>query len=72
MGMQALSASPTIPVYDENGDPYFNEADVTYGLGFLVNPLKVLNKNNYSDLRKKANVMVNNCLFLWQMLLTDN
>ncbi|OFX31868.1 MAG: SusC/RagA family TonB-linked outer membrane protein [Bacteroidetes bacterium GWF2_42_66] len=58
----ALSASPTIPVYDENGDPYFNEADVTYGLGFLVNPLKVLNKNNYSDLRKKANVMVNNYL----------
>jgi hypothetical protein len=35
---------------------------VNYALGFLVNPLKVLNTGNYSDLRKKANVMVNNYL----------
>lgn len=58
----ALAASPTIPVYDENGDPYFNQDDVNYALGFLVNPLKVLDTDNYSDLRKKANVMVNNYL----------
>ena len=60
--MMALAASPTIPVYDENGDPYFNSDDVTSGLGWLVNPLTVLNKDNYSDERNKANVMVNNYL----------
>jgi TonB-linked SusC/RagA family outer membrane protein len=58
--MQALTASPTIPVYDENGDPYFNATDVTEGLGWLFNPLTVLNKDNYSDDRKKANLMANN------------
>ena len=57
-----INASPTIPVYDENSDPYFNQNDVTYGLGWLANPLTVLNKANYSDERNKANVMVNNYL----------
>ncbi len=60
--MMALAASPTIPVYDENGDPYFDGDDVTDGLGWLVNPLTVLNKKNYLDERNKANVMVNNYL----------
>ncbi len=58
----ALAASPTIPVYDDNGNPYFHQDDVNYALGFLVNPLRVLNTDNYSDIRKKANVMVNNYL----------
>ncbi len=60
--MQAMTASPTIPVYDENGDPYFKEEDVTNGLGWLVNPLTILNKDNYLDSRKKSNLMVNNYL----------
>ncbi|MCF6331902.1 MAG: SusC/RagA family TonB-linked outer membrane protein [Draconibacterium sp.] len=60
--MQALTASPTIPVYDENGNPYFNKRDVVEGLGWLFNPLTVLNKDNYSDDRTKANLMVNNYL----------
>lgn len=60
--MMALAASPTIPVYDGDGAPYFNASDVSYGLGWLVNPLTVLNKNNYSDNRTKANAMFNNYL----------
>ncbi len=60
--MMALAASPTIPVYDENGDPYFNSSDVSSGLGWLVNPLTVLDKNNYSDNRTKANALINNYL----------
>ncbi len=60
--MMALAASPTIPVYDENRNPYFNADDVSYGLGWLVNPLTVLNQENYSDERTKANAMINNYL----------
>lgn len=60
--MMVDAASPTIPVRDENGKPYFNADDVSYGLGWLVNPLTVLNKKNYSDDRNKANVLVNNYL----------
>ncbi|MCG6189755.1 SusC/RagA family TonB-linked outer membrane protein [Maribellus maritimus] len=60
--MMALAASPTIPVYAEDGSPYFSADDVSYGLGWLVNPLTVLNKDNYSDERTKANAMINNYL----------
>jgi TonB-linked SusC/RagA family outer membrane protein len=56
----ALCASPTIPVYDENGNYYFNQADVTNGMGFLVNPLLVLRE--YSDNRKLSDVLINNYL----------
>ena len=56
----ALAASPTIPAYDENGDPYFNPNDVTDALGWLVNPLTVLDKNNYSDKRSTAHLIMNN------------
>lgn len=54
----ALSASPTIPVYDDEGNYYFNEEDVIYGLGWLANPLSVL--DGYSDNRKVADVIMNN------------
>lgn len=54
----ALAASPTIPVYDDKGEPYFNQADVTDGLGWLANPLSVL--NGYSDNRKVADILCNN------------
>ena len=56
--MMALAAAPTIPVYDENGGYYFNQADVTDGLGWLANPLSVL--NGYSDNRKVADFLLNN------------
>jgi TonB-linked SusC/RagA family outer membrane protein len=56
--MNALSAGPTIPVYDDQGNPYFNQADVTDGLGFLANVLSVL--DGYSDTRKVADVLINN------------
>lgn len=58
--MNALSAGPTIPVYDDQGQPYFNQADVTDGLGFLANVLSVL--DGYSDKRKVADVLINNYL----------
>lgn len=58
--MNALSAGPTIPVYDDQGNPYFNQADVTDGLGFLANVLSVL--DGYSDKRKVADVLINNYL----------
>lgn len=58
--MNALSASPTIPVYNDQGEPYFNQADVTDGLGFLANVLSVL--DGYSDKRKVADVLINNYL----------
>ncbi|MDX9881902.1 MAG: SusC/RagA family TonB-linked outer membrane protein [Prolixibacteraceae bacterium] len=54
----ALAASPTIPVYDGNGEPYFSQADVTDGLGWLANPLAVL--DGYSDNRKVADILFNN------------
>ncbi len=60
--MMVDAASPTIPARDTNGNPYFNADDVTYGLGFLANPLTILNKDNYSDIRDKANVLINNYL----------
>jgi TonB-linked SusC/RagA family outer membrane protein len=56
--LMALAASPTIPVYDENGNYYFNQADVTDGLGWLANPLAVL--DGYSDNRKAADFLFNN------------
>jgi TonB-dependent starch-binding outer membrane protein SusC len=56
----ALCASPTIPVYDANGNYYFNQDDVTYGMGFLVNPLLALQE--YSDNRKVSTVLINNYL----------
>ncbi|WP_273275547.1 SusC/RagA family TonB-linked outer membrane protein [Maribacter polysiphoniae] len=58
--MAALSASPTIPIYDENGQPYFNQDDVTDGLGWLANPLELL--SGFSDNRRTANILWNNYL----------
>ncbi len=55
---QALSASPTIPVYDQNGEPFFDQADVTDGLGWLANPLDLL--SGFSDNRTSAHVLWNN------------
>lgn len=55
---QALAASPTIPVYDDNGDPFFDQADVTDGLGWLANPLDLA--NGFSDDRKSASILMNN------------
>lgn len=56
----ALAASPTIPAYHEDGSYYFNQEDVDYGLGWLSNPLAVL--DGYSDKRKVADILVNNFL----------
>ncbi|WP_138476684.1 SusC/RagA family TonB-linked outer membrane protein [Dyadobacter bucti] len=53
-----LAASPTIPVYDANGGYYFNQADVTDGLGFLANVLAV--SNGSDDRRKIMDVVTNN------------
>ncbi|MBM1106256.1 TonB-dependent receptor [Aurantibacter crassamenti] len=58
--MAALAASPTIPVYDDAGQPYFNQADVTDGLGWLANPLDLL--SGFSDKRRTANILWNNYL----------
>lgn len=58
--MAALSASPTIPIYDEEGQPYFNQDDVTNGLGWLANPLELL--SGFSDNRRTANILWNNYL----------
>lgn len=52
------AAAPTIPVYDANGKPYFDRQDMTDGLGWLANPLDVL--EGYSDKRKAANILMNN------------
>ncbi|MFC4871022.1 SusC/RagA family TonB-linked outer membrane protein [Negadavirga shengliensis] len=54
----ALAASPTIPVYDDEGNYYFNQADVTDGLGFLANVLAV--SEGAQDRRKLMNVFTNN------------
>lgn len=56
----ALSAAPTIPVYAADGSPYFNQADVSDGLGWLQNPLQLL--NGFSDKRKTTNLLMNNFL----------
>ena len=56
----ALAASPTIPVYDAQGNYYFNQADVTDGMGFLVSPL--VNLHEQTDNRKVSNVLINNYL----------
>ncbi|TDB67431.1 SusC/RagA family TonB-linked outer membrane protein [Arundinibacter roseus] len=53
-----LAASPTIPVYDDQGAYYFNQADVTDGLGFLANVLAVA--NGTEDQRKIMDVVTNN------------
>ncbi len=56
--MNALAASPTIPVYDADGNYYFNQNDVTDGLGFLQNVLAV--SNGTQDRRKAMDVFTNN------------
>jgi len=56
----ATAISPTIPVYDDQGNYYFNQADITDGLGFLVSPLIALRE--FSDKRKVSNVLFNNFL----------
>lgn len=53
-----LSAAPTIPVYDADGNYYFNQADVTDGLGFLQNVLAV--SNGTEDRRKAMDIFTNN------------
>ena len=53
----ALAASPTIPSHHEDGSYYFNQEDVDYGLGWLSNPLAVL--DGYSDNRKVADILAN-------------
>ncbi|HEV7346966.1 TonB-dependent receptor [Telluribacter sp.] len=54
----ALAASPTIPVYNPDGSYYFNQADVTDGLGFLANVLAV--SEGTEDRRKVMDVVTNN------------
>lgn len=54
---QVLSASPTIPVYDSTGKPYFNQQDVTDAMGWLANPLDLL--SGYSDNRTTSSVLWN-------------
>ncbi|WP_373330899.1 SusC/RagA family TonB-linked outer membrane protein [Salmonirosea aquatica] len=54
----ALAASPTIPVYDDQGNYYFNQADVTDGLGFLANVLAV--SEGTDDRRKVMDLVTNN------------
>lgn len=56
----ALAASPTIPVYDDDGNYYFNQADVTDGLGFLANVLAV--SEGTEDRRKAMDIFTNNYL----------
>ncbi|MEX2569115.1 MAG: TonB-dependent receptor [Cyclobacteriaceae bacterium] len=63
----ALAASPTIPVYDDDGDYYFNQADVTDGLGFLANVLAV--SEGTQDRRKVMDVFTNNYI---EVDITDN
>lgn len=53
-----LAASPTIPVYDSEGNYYFNQDDVTDGLGFLANVLAV--SEGSLDRRKVMDVVTNN------------
>jgi TonB-linked SusC/RagA family outer membrane protein len=53
-----LAASPTIPVYDDEGNYYFNQDDVTDGLGFLANVLTV--SEGSLDSRKVMDVVSNN------------
>lgn len=55
-----LAASPTIPVYNDQGGYYFNQADVTDGLGFLQNVLAV--SNGQDDRRKVMDLVTNNFL----------
>src|SRR5699024_9054881 len=54
----ALAASPTIPVYDKNGDPYFNHADVSNGLGWLANPLVLMHGIDINN--KSLSIVSNN------------
>ncbi|GAA4442237.1 TonB-dependent receptor [Ravibacter arvi] len=62
-----LAASPTIPVYNPDGSYYFNQADVTDGLGFLANVLAV--SEGSQDRRKNMNIFTNNYL---EIALTDD
>lgn len=55
-----LAAAPTIPVYDEKGNYYFNQDDVTDGLGFLQNVLAVI--DGTQDRRKAFDMFSNNFL----------
>jgi TonB-dependent starch-binding outer membrane protein SusC len=54
----AISASPTIPVYDADGNYYFDPADVTDGLGFLANVISV--SEGTQDRRKLMDIFSNN------------
>lgn len=62
----ALAASPTIPVYDNAGNYYFNQDDVTDGLGFLANVLAV--SDGTEDRRKVMDIFTNNFI---EIDLTD-
>lgn len=62
-----LAASPSIPVYNPDGSYYFNQADVTDGLGFLANVLAV--SEGSLDRRKNMNIFTNNYL---EIALTDD
>lgn len=53
-----LAASPTIPVYNDEGNFYFDQADVTDGLGFLANVLAV--SNGTEDMRRAMDMVTNN------------
>jgi len=57
---QALAAAPTIPVYDDEGNPYTSQEAVTDGLGWLQNPLTLLEE--FNDDRKVTDIFSNNYL----------
>lgn len=61
-----LAASPTIPVYDDEGNYFFDQADVTDGLGFLANVLSV--SEGTQDMRRVMDVVTNNFV---EINLTD-
>lgn len=54
----ALAAAPTIPVYDNDGNPYFDFDDVADGLGWVGNPISIA--DGFKDNRKTADIMINN------------
>ncbi|MGK7393376.1 MAG: SusC/RagA family TonB-linked outer membrane protein [Candidatus Cyclobacteriaceae bacterium M3_2C_046] len=56
----ALAAAPTIPVYDSEGEPYFDFNDVADGLGWVGNPISVA--NGFQDNRKTADILSNTFL----------
>ncbi|MCF6223154.1 MAG: TonB-dependent receptor [Flavobacteriaceae bacterium] len=62
---QVLSAAPTLPAYDENGNPYFEGIDG--GNAFFANPLTLL--NDFSDKRKNTEMFINTFL---EWKITEN